>query len=357
MNSEERTRMKRVIRFALVTSVAVVSLAFTGSAWASYSPSLTVTASNNKPGAATSLLLGHLQSDTDDPTAKDTVYVPLGYGVNLSQAPGTKIGDISGDLILRNVGNAHVELKASESHIVADNPANWTAQAQRCTPGQPNHEAVWLLDIVVAGNPLQVPLFVDHVTTAPENAFAAAKIQLCLLAPADTQNNPSGAQLAFAFFEVNGVFSNPANTSDRIWHALFTPYVAGTPTPNPGATTEGQAVAPGQVSLTMKTKSLKRGRVIVSGRLTVDGQAFAGGLVELYKPGSNNRIGKGRTNGKGNYTVQIKIKKKTRVIGQVLFLGDLPACPAPGLPGVPQGCQTASVSFFAVKVVTARRKK
>ena len=98
--------MKRVIRLALLTSAAVVSLAFTSSAWASYSPSLTVTGSTNKPGAATSLLLGHIQSDADDPTAKDTIYVPLGYGVNLSQPVGTKIGDISGDLILRDSGGA-----------------------------------------------------------------------------------------------------------------------------------------------------------------------------------------------------------------------------------------------------------
>jgi hypothetical protein len=346
--------MKRVIRLALLTSAAVVSLAFTSSAWASYSPSLTVTASTNKPGAATSLLLGHIQSDMDDPTAKDTVYVPLGYGVNLSQPAGTKIGDVSGDLILRKAGNAHVEIKASESHIVADTPSNWTAQAARCTPGQPNHEAVWRLDIVIAGSPLQIPLFVDHVATAPENAFAAAKIQFCLTSPADPQT-PAGAQLVFAFFDVNGVFTNPANTTDRIWHATFTPW--GTTMPDPGATTEGQALIPGRVSLTMKTKSLKHGRVIVSGRLAVDGQTFPGGLVELYKPGSDKRIGKGRTNGKGNYTIRIKVKKKTRVIAQVLFLGDLSSCPAPGLPGVPQGCKSATVSFFAVKIGTARHKK
>src|SRR6478672_11368277 len=124
LNSEERTRMKRVIRLALVVSAAVVTLAFTGSAWASYSPSLTVTSSSNKPGAATSLLLGHIQSDADDATAKDTIYVPLGYGVNLTQAPGTKIGDVSGDLVLRGGGNPppHVALKASENHMFADNP-------------------------------------------------------------------------------------------------------------------------------------------------------------------------------------------------------------------------------------------
>jgi hypothetical protein len=346
--------MKRVIRLALVAGVAVVSLAFTSSAWAAYSPSLTVTSSSNKPGAATSLLLGHIQSDTDDPTAKDTIYVPLGYGVNLSQPVGTKIGDVSGDLILRNVGNAHAEIKASESHIFADNPANWTAQAARCTPGQPSHEAVWRLDIVIAGNPLHIPLYVDHVTTAPENAFAAAKIQLCLSGPADPLT-PGGAQLVFAFFDVNGVFTNPANTTDRIWRATFTPYFPGTTTPNPGATTESQAVVPGRVGLTMKTKSLKHGVVIVSGRLTVDGGGFGGVLVEVYK--GDKRIGKGRTKANGKYTIRIKIKKKTRILAQVLFLGDLEACPAPALPGVPQGCKTATASFFAAKVGTARRKK
>jgi hypothetical protein len=353
MNSEERTRMKRVIRLALVTGAAVVSLAFTSSAWAAYSPSLTVTSSSNKPGAPTSLLLGHIQSEADDPTAKDTVYVPLGYGVNLTQPAGTKIGDISGDLILRDSGNAHVELKPSQNHMFADNPASYTTQSLQCT-GQPTHEAVWRMDLTIAGSQLHPLIYVDHVTTAPENTFAAAKIQLCLAGPI---GNPLGAQLLFAFFDINGVFTNPANTADRLWHGVFTPYVAGTPNPNPGGTTESQAVVPGRVSLTMKAKSLKHGRVVVTGRLTVDGQSFPGGLVELYKPGSDKRIGKARTNGKGNYTIRIRIKRKTRLIGQVLFLGDLQSCPAPGLPGVPQGCKTASVSFFAVKVVTARRKK
>ncbi len=339
--------MNRVIRLALVASAAVVTLAFTGSAWASYSPSLTVTTSSNKPGAATSLLLGHIQSAADDPTAKDTIYAPLGYGVNLTQAPGTKIGDVSARLILRNGGNAEVDVDGT---VVADNPANHPND--QCAPGL--HQAVWNLNVTVAGTPLTVPLYVDAITTGPEATFASAKVQFCLAGPIGT---PAGAQLEFAFFDVNGVFSNPTSTTDHIWHATFTPYVAGQPVPNPAGTTEGQAVVPGRVGLTMKTKSLKHGVVIVSGRLTVDGQAFGGALVELYKPGSAKRIGKARTKGNGNYTIRIKIKKKTRVLAQVLFLGDLPACPAPPLPGVPQGCKTGSLSFFAVKIGTARKKK
>jgi hypothetical protein len=290
-------------------------------------------------------LLGHIQTPTDDPTAKDTIYAPLGYGVNLTQAPGTKIGDVSATLILRNGGNAEVAVDGS---VVADNPANHPND--QCAPGL--HQAVWNLNINVAGTPLTVPLYVDAVTAGPEAAFASAKIQFCLAGPIGT---PAGAQLEFAFFDVNGVFSNPANTTDHIWRATFTPYVAGTPQPNPAGTTEGQAVVPGRVGLTMATKSLKHGVVIVSGRLTVDGQGFGGGQVELYK--GSKRIGKAKTKANGNYSIRIKIKKKTRVLAQVFFLGDLPGCPAPPLPGVPQGCKTGSLSFFAVKIGTARRRK
>ena len=342
--------MSRLIRLGLVGAGVLVSLAFTGSALASYSPSLTVTSSVNAPGKPTSLLLGHIQSAADDPTAKDTIYAPLGYGVNLSQAPGTKIGDVSARLILRNGGNAEVDV---DGRVVADNPANHPSDA--CAPGL--HQAVWNLNITVAGTPLTVPLYVDAITTGPEATFASAKVQLCLAGPIGT---PAGAQLEFAFFDVNGVFTTPANTADHVWHATFTPYVAGTPQPNPAGTTEGQAVVPGRVGLTMKTKSLKHGRVIVSGRLLVDGQAFGGALVELYKPGSSKRIGKAKTNGRGNYSIRIKIKKKTRVIAQVLFLGDLQSCPAPPIPLPPPavtGCRTATVSFFAFKIGTARKKK
>ena len=339
--------MSRLIRLGLVAAGVLVSLAFTGSALASYAPSLTVTSSVNAPGKPTSLLLGHIQSAADDPTAKDTIYAPLGYGVNLSQAPGTQIGDVSARLILRGGGNAEVDV---DGRVVADNPANHPND--QCAPGL--HQAVWNLNITVAGTPLTVPLYVDAITTGPEATFASAKVQLCLAGPIGT---PAGAQLEFAFFDVNGVFTTPSSTTDHVWHATFTPYVAGTPQPNPAGTTEGQAVVPGRVGLTMKTKSLKHGRVIVSGRLLVDGQAFGGALVELYKPGSSKRIGKAKTNGRGNYSIRIKIKRKTLVLAQVFVLGDLPSCPAPGLPGVPQGCKTATLSFFAVKIGIARRKK
>ena len=341
--------MRRFIRLAIAAGAAVTALAFSGQALAAYAPSLTVTSQRNAPGKPTAILLGHVQTAADDPTAKDTIYAPLGYGVNLSQAAGTKIGDVSARLILRNGGNAEVDV---DGQVIADNPANYPPSTNQCTPNQ-THQAVWKLNITVAGTPLTVPIYIDAVTAGPEAAFASAKIQLCLAGPIGT---PAGAQLLFAFFDVNGVFTNPSNTQDRIWHATFTPYVAGSPNPNPVGTTEGQALVPGRVALTVKSKSLKKGRVTISGKLLVDGQPYRGAVIELYV--GNKKVGQARTNASGGYTFRKKIRKKTRFGVQVLELADLALpCPGPPLPGVPQGCKTASISFFAFNVVTARRKR
>ena len=117
--------MRRFIRLAIAAGAVVSALAFSGSALAAYAPSLTVTSSRNAPGKPTTILLGHIQTAADDPTAKDTIYAPLGYGVNLSQAAGTKIGDVSARLILRSGGNAEVDV---EGQVIADNPALYHEQ-------------------------------------------------------------------------------------------------------------------------------------------------------------------------------------------------------------------------------------
>jgi hypothetical protein len=337
--------MRRTIRLAIAASAALATLAFAGSAWAAYEPSLIATSLSNTPGASTTMLLGHLQTANDDPTAKDTIYAPLGYGVTLGQAVGAKIGDVNATLILRGGGNAQVDV---QGQVIADNPALHTNNP--CAPGL--HGAVWKLNITVAGTPLSVPMYVDAVTVGPEAAFASAKIQFCLAGPIGT---PAGAQLLFALFDVNGVFRNPTTTTDRIWRAHFTPYTPGTPNPNPAGTTEGQALVPGRVSLKLKAKSLRRGRVTITGQLLVSGRPFRGATVELYV--GNRKVATRTTNAAGRFTVKKRIKRKTRWRGLVAFVGELAACPAPALPGVPQGCKNATISFVATSNLATGRKR
>jgi hypothetical protein len=340
--------MRKPMRLAVAAGAAVVGLAFAGPAVAAYNPTLIAISTNNAPGKPTTVILGHTQEASEDPTAKDTIYAPPGYGVTLTQPAGTKIGGVSARLILRGGGNAEVDV---EGEVIADNPA--LHPSDPCSPGI--HQAVWKLNITVAGTPLTVYLYVDTVTTAPEAAFASAKLQLCLAGPIGT---PAGAQLLFAIFDVNGVFTNPTSTTDRIWRATFTPYTPGTPTPNPGGTTEGQALVPGRVSLSLSVKRLKHRVVILQGRLLIDGRPFRGATVELFVPGKAKPVAKAKTSSTGRYSVRKRIKKKTRYHAEVFFIGVLASCPATAIPGVPQGCKTATLSFVAVtKNVLARPRR
>jgi hypothetical protein len=337
--------MRRSIRLAVAAAAALAALAFTGPAAAAYAPSLFAISLNNAPGRATPVLLGHAQEKTDDPTAKDTVYAPLGYGVNLTQPVGTKIGDASATLVLRGAGDAEVDVEGEV--IVADPAAH---PNDPCSPGL--HQAVWTLTITVAGMPVPVTLYVDAVTAGPEAAFASAKIQLCLAAPVGTP----GAQLLLALFDVNGVFTNPPSSTNRLWRATFTPYFPGTATPNPAGTTEGQALVPGRVSFKLTVKSLRRGRIILSGRVLAAGFIVRGATIDIYV--GNRRVARTRTDRTGRFTVRKRIRKKTRYRASTTFIGLLQSCPAPPLPGVPQGCKSATLSFVAdSNSVTARRRR
>jgi hypothetical protein len=340
------------MRLAVAAGAAVVGLAFAAPALAAYNPNLIAISGSNAPGKPTTMLLAHTQEAGEDPTAKDTIYAPVGYQVSLAQAAGTKIGDIQAHLILRGGGNVEVD---ASGQVVADAPANYAAAATQCT-GTPTHEAVWRADVTIqgTGTQLQVPIYVDHALGV-EATFASAKVQLCLAGPIGT---PLGAQLLFAIFDVNGVFTNPASTTDRIWRATFTPYTPGTATPNAVGTTEGQALVPGRVSLSLSVKRLKHRVVILQGRLLIDGQPFRGATVELFVPGKTKPVAKAKTSRTGRYSVRKRIKKPTRYHAEVFFIGVLASCPAAPLPGVPQGCKTATVSFVAVtKNVLARPRR
>ena len=268
--------MRRSIRLAIAAGAALVSaLVFAGSAWAAYAPSLTVTSlsersrrSRRRSSWATS------RRADDDPTAKDTIYAPLGYGVNLGQPAGTKIGDVSARLILRGGGNAR----------------STSGTGHRRQPGSPHqqssalrrsHGAVWKLNITVAGTPLTVPMYVDAVTAGPEAAFASAKIQLCLAGPIGT---PAGAQLLFALFDVNGVFTNPSNTTDRVWrtpvHAVQR-RVTTAAEPRRDDRGTGTRSGPRQPQDEgEEPEAGQRDHLRAAARRT--GQPYRGGVVELY---------------------------------------------------------------------------
>ena len=346
--------MSKLIRLAIAAGAVMATFAFTGSALAAYQPRLIVTSLTNGANKPTTMLLEHLQTAADDATAKDTIYAPLGYQATLTQAPGTNLGTVDATLILRQGGNATAD---ASGPVVVDSPANWGPQATQCT-GTATHEAVWRLDITVAGTPLKVPIYVDHAA-GPEAAFSSVKIQFCLAGPIGT---PAGAQLLDAFFDIQGVFTSPANTQPRVWRAVMTPYVAGQPNPNPAGTVESQAVVPGKVSFAIKSKALKKkkGWVTISGKVTADGQAAGKATVQIYRvPNLNKPIVSIKTKANGTFSLKKKFKRRTVLFAIVVRVADLgaPPCPATPLPGVPGGCVTATSSFGAAAFFTAKPRK
>ena len=92
------------------------------------------------------------------------------------------------------------EVDQMSGPVVVDAMANWGPQSTQCT-GTATHEAVWRLDITVAGTPLRVPLFVDHAAGA-EAAFSSVKIQFCL--PGRTGNSAGRPRPARGGWETQG---------------------------------------------------------------------------------------------------------------------------------------------------------
>jgi hypothetical protein len=129
--------------------------------------------------------------------AKVTIYVPYGYTVTLSQAPGTKVGRAIATVISKR------KTVFRGGDVVADDPAKYTTdpQAQACATGA--HAAVWVITIVAAGQRLDLPVYADP-TSGIETGFGAYKLQLCFASP-----TAPGARVVKADLVFPSVFTNP----------------------------------------------------------------------------------------------------------------------------------------------------
>jgi hypothetical protein len=326
--------MKRVVKLAVLAGAAVTALAFASNALAVQKLSVSQT--------ATSLTIKVTQAQTDPQPAKIQIFVPSGYTLNTSAAPGTTIGTTSGSVFARD---ANIPLPLSGNVVVA--PPNTNAPG--CTTG--THLAVWLLQLQVAGQTIQLPVTVDP--TAGSSTALGAYLLVTCLAPADVPlgtpgRSPNGAQLLEADFTVNNVFAVPAVLST--WDALTTPYAAGTGTPNVAGTVETRSiVGSGTLSMTTRVTNKKKRTLRVSGSLTQAGAGVAGSQVRLLLNGAASRF-TARTAASGAYSIVLKKtgKKSTTTFQSRVTVAERDvtstACATPTLPPVP--CVSATASGF-----------
>jgi hypothetical protein len=326
--------MKRLAKLAVLTGAAVTALAFAGNALAVQKLSVSQT--------ATSLTIKVTQAQSDAQPAKIQIFVPAGYTLNTSAAPGTTIGTTAGSVFARD---ANIPLPLSGNVVVA--PPN--TDAAPCFTG--THLAVWLLQLQVAGQAINLPVAVDQ-TSGVNAAFGAYQLVTCL-APADVPQgtpgrSPNGAQLLEANFTVNNVFQVPAELAT--WKALTTPYSAGNGVPNVAGSVETRAVV-GSGALTLKTKvtSKKKRTLRISGNLSQAGAGVAGAQVRLLLNGAGSKF-TARTAPTGTYTVVLKKTGRKSVTTfqarATVAERDVTstACQGPTLPTFP--CVSATASGF-----------
>jgi len=323
--------MKTILRLAVLAFAGIATLAFAGNALATQKLSVNQ--------STTSLTIKVSQAQSDAQPAKISIYVPTGYSINASAAPGTKIGSTTGTVFSRD---ASIPLPLSGDVVVSA-----TSDAPTCDPVP--HLAVWNLALSVAGQNITLPVHVDQLA-GPEAALGAYKLVVCL-APDDVPvgtpgRSPNGARLLDATFTVNSIFTVPAGQS--IWKTITTPWAGGVP--NAAGTVETRAfVANGTVTLAKKVNAGRR-LVKFTGKVTQAGTAVSGARVSLLVNGKTAGFG-ARTNASGSYSLVLKkTGKKTTSTFQArttVAERDITStgCASP-TPGIPGGCVSATASAF-----------
>jgi hypothetical protein len=293
-----------------------LALAVTAIAAASYTPSMGVFQETYKPSGARAVTIVVAQEKVDDPTSRILIYAPPGYKATLTQAPGTTIGAVIADVQVLDLGPNALPLKGP---VKADNPANYPAASNLCTPGV-THEAVWTLNAALTGQPANpIPVYVDH-TTGAEAAFSSLKLTVCFRDPtlpaADPRRSPNGTKFLDAAFSVKGVFTNPTSAGNQLWRSLFTPYTPGTGTPNAAGTREAQGVVPMPYNVSIKRiRKARPGFFRLAGTVNVAGSAPSGVGVLLFagvrgKSGVNFKAVASTKTRKGKYVFNRRLPKK-----------------------------------------------
>jgi hypothetical protein len=365
--------LTKTIRFVLLSSVCALALAFGGNALAAYNPSLLVAGTSHATGSGGPVVIGVGQDQNDDATGIVNIYSPLGYGVTLTQAPGTVIGQLEAIVLVRALANARVPIQGT---VRAQDPGNYTNASQFPCGGGIRHEAVWLIESSLAGNPLQIPIYVDRITSGAEAQFASARLRICLSSPyvPPPAGAASGASLIVAAFSVTGVFSNPNTRGSYPWNGLFIPYAVGTATLNPANAAQSTSYTRLPVQLAITAKKQKRGKrtfARVTACLSEAGQSVRNVRVNILAGRSarrTSRVAFGRTNARGCVTRTIRLRNRVTFFRASTQIPERDVTSSPGCtpplsaaPGQlpPARCSSATLapalSLFSRNVARVRR--
>ena len=346
--------MKNALRLLVVTCTSIAALAFAGAAMAAYtSPQILV-----KGGTAGGMILSVSQERADDATARVVIYVPQGYTTATTQAPNTTIGTVAAraqafpsDVILPLEGN-----------IVAVERTPFLTPAAQCGAANPN--AVWILRLTVAGQTINLPMYVHTITSGPEASFASARLTVCLASPyvPPAQGGaPNGAKLLSATLTFNdAVFAIPSTAGQFRWTSVWTPYNVGTAVANPTATVETQSLVRLRPQATLNLKRLRANRLSMYGGVSENRVGVASARLRIRVTGPRRFTLSFRTNARGAYSRTVRITRRGTY--RATLTATVPdrtlgaaSCTKVATAGTPLPCVNATAGGFTRTITRAFR--
>jgi len=354
------------MRILVLGCAGTVALALAGNA---ISKTQLVVTGATETGASAQTIVQVKEEQTDAAPSKISIYLPTGYIANLGQSAGVHIGTVDASLQALLVSTDVIS--APGTVVVGDKTSSALQEsATECT-GAPTHAAIWLLHIEVAGQSLDVPLFIDP-TTAADPPATSVKLVLCLPNPyaeaqPATSRAPAGAKFVDAKLTLSaGVLTNPTTAGTYLWRSVITPWTVNGPQPNAAGTIETQAIVtiPSSLSLKAKLKTVRlrtrvTNSVLLSGKVLESLTGIGGAKVAFFANGKSS--GAAMTGFAGAFSKTSGLTKRTTFTATATLPTRETTCVSP-LPVsvVPGGCVTATLAGYKIAsnavTVTPRKK-
>jgi hypothetical protein len=348
--------MKKLIAAAAILAGLVLA---PGALAAPNSSTISVAFNPAKLGSSSQTTIHVNVATTSDAVAQINIFAPSGVAANLSAAAGTTIGNVNATAVAHDQGGLTLPLSGN---VVADNPASHTADA--CSPG--TNQAVWNMNLSVAGQTLVIPIYVNQ-TAGAATALGAYSLRICLPpwdVPVGTPGRAAfGAQLVDAQLALNSIFTSPTTAGTGVWEMITTPWTPGKGTPNPAATWEARGIVPLPVVLTIKaTYNAKKNTWTLSGKLTEGGQPVPNFTIRISRgPGSKSlpTQSSAKTSSSGTWQATGKLSPKRTTYFQARASAQdrdftQAGCQSPATSVAPAGCTSATLPGWAVTSVVVR---
>lgn len=351
---------------AIAAAAAVAALVFAQGAFAANTGSISVSHSPMVLAGSQSTTLHIVLPQADDPIAAINIFTPSGYTYTTTQAAGTKIGTVDATAFSHT---ANLTLPLS-GDVLTGNPAQFAQQSAQCA-GTPTSAAVWILNLSVAGQSIQVPVYINPATGA-EQALGAEKITVCLPPwdiPESLGGAAQGAQVLDVRFTVNGIFKTPVGGGLLKWDTLFTPYTPKTGKPNLAGTFEARAFVPLPIILGLhKSYVFRTNTWQLNGKVTEGGAAVPNLVLRISRgtsPKTLTQVSSTKTDANGNWKTagHLKPKKTTyfQISASVTERDFANGCQQPATAVAPAGCVSAKLPPWSAKspltVIAVPKKK